>query len=956
MTRRRRALCVAVVLLLTAWEADVAGNTNLGVSLYYSDAWNHARSYVRDTVKASWGLRDEGDALGASRCNAQLDNRTGSYSPDDARSPLYGLIGRNTPGRVALTPGFSSGPLADQVDTFTRTASSTWGTDDSGYAWSQFGVGGTVNASDWNVAGGFGTQSVPAVDAFRFNYLADIRVRDVDVAVTFKVAQATGDNLEPANIILRATSTTSYVLVRVTVDPSNHVALKVYSALTEVLGTATVAGLTHAGTGTPLRVRAKAAGSRIYARVWNPAGAEPTTWDLIVTDPSAPISGWIGVRSGIAHENTNTKPVVFSYDNLAVTTEVTVADGAVSSWEPDRAPGNDNNAWTDIAITGPSQRVNASKSVQSALRRTLAARIAAGTGPEAYWPLEDGPNTLLAQSAVPGIPGMNVYQAVSTITPGIVKFGEGTAPPGSRPVIDLTGGGSLRAILPDNGTFVDRWAIDWVSTFPLGGQDVDGGSPGTMLTIISDSASIGYMQTDAGFNWRLFYGTTSAFSGRAIGVGTGLPTPYDDGLPHHYRITAVQSGADVDITLWYDGVNVGVGGDFSDDGLPTATLGRIKEIHVNDATPDGGSWQPSLGQLVVWYGNPPDMATVAAGYPGETCADRFTRLLAEHNIPGAVYGSGSHPMGPQFPDTLPNLLGEIARTDMGMIYDGRGWNGLEFRTGASLRNQSAALALTFGEGGDVHTPLRPVTDDLGLTNDVTANKREGPSAHVERTTGPNNVNDPVDDPDGIGRQESTTDVNPENDEDLRDIAGWSLHVGTWPGTRYKNVTIDLSKHPELLQAAIGIRPGDLITIDELDADQVELLVLGGTDTVPTHDHRVTFNCIPAGPHRIGQVATAGFMRIGSASSTLAADFDAGTDTSMSVAVAAGGALWSTTAPPFHIRVGGVVLNVTAISGASSPQTFTVDATPVNGITRTLRTTDPAALTRVNIEKPVYVGA
>jgi hypothetical protein len=39
--------------------------------------------------------------------------------------------------------------------------------------------------------------------------------------------------------------------------------------------------------------------------------------------------------------------------------------------------------------------------------------------------------------------------------------------------------------------------------------------------------------------------------------------------------------------------------------------------------------------------------------------------------------------------------------------------------------------------------------------------------------------------------------------------------------------------------------------------------------------------------------------------------------------------------PFDIEVEGVRLRVTAISGASSPQTFTVTQAPVNGVTKTI---------------------
>ncbi len=715
---------------------------DLSLSLYYSGTDNDVTVYSqRAPVTASWGLKDEGSAIGAARCTAQLDNRSGDYNPDDARSDLYGLIGRNTPATIMVGP--------------------------------------------------------------------------------------------------------------------------------EVL-----------------------------------------------------------------------------------------ADGSVSSWSPDRAVKGD--AWTDIEITGPAQRVNASKEVQSATRRTVKAMIRDGDGPEGgYWPLEDGPNAGVTESLVDGIPGMTVYDfanaaAGDTFVTGRLKFGEGVAPAGSRPILDLVDGGSLRVILPKATAFTTSWTLDWTARFPLNGAD--GSSPGTMLTIISDSGVVGRIDTDAGPTWRMFYGVTDGnYTGRSIDAGEGLATaaPYDDGLPHTFQIKAVQSGGDVSIQMRYDGNLVGVSGDYSDDGLPTATLGQVKEIWINAQTPDGGSWLSSNGQIMQWYANgaaldqSEDQYAWHQGYPGESAADRFTRLCDEHNIPNSVYGddAATRTMGPQFPDTLTNLLTEVARTDGGLVYDSRDLNELEFRTGRSLVNQGAALVLTYGD--NLAPPIRPVTDDLGIANDVTANQREGISYRATRDSGPLNTADPIDDPEGIGRQEGRIDANPEDAARLADIAGWALHVGTWPGARYRQVTVDLDTHDDLVADVMAMRPGDRITIDSLDADQVELLALGATDVVESHARRITFNCIPAGPYRVPAVGLTDYNRIGSSSSTLAADFVAGTGTSMSVNV---GALWSTTAAPFHVRVGGVVLNVTAVSGASSPQTFTVTAAAVNGISRTI-----TAGAGIDVEYPVYIG-
>jgi hypothetical protein len=914
------------------------GATNIRSRLYYSGAWQHARSLERQEVKATWGVPDEGsDALTPAICTAELDNRTGAYAPDDTRSSLYGVIGRNTPGRVALLPGLTSGEMSDTADAFGRTSVDSWGSADSGEVWSLVGQGGTIGVADWQVAGGFGTHSVPIAAAHRRSQMQGIAVRDVDIAVTFKVAQATGARLEPANIIFRGTGVSSYLMGRVEVGLSNQVILTIYARDSTIIGQLNaVPGLTHTGTGQPLRVRLLAAGSRIHMKVWIAANAEPDAWQLVATDNTEPpVTGWIGVRSGREVGNSNASPVVFSYDNWESTTYVPIADGAVSSWLPDRDTEWDSedpdrgDSWTDIAITGPSQRVNASKAVWSALRGAITA-----AAPGAYWPLEDGTTTTAPGSGLSAAPPLVASSTVTFEPP------ESLVIPGTAGGANLGAGGTLTGstgFAPGTPSEYEmELTVAWETLPTIAGLHVG------FLMFTRDATGQRYgiaIYDDSGTSGNRYFARVGP---SGVSVETGLIVTA--GTPYTLRLTVQNNPPFSDLTLYINDVPF--------FGSPVATPGVPITVHVNEAWSGfGAGGNPEhVSHVAVWSAVRADgeAATAARGYPGETTAARFLRICAEHGIPAAVYGSDALPMGPQFPDTVPNLLAEINRTEMGLMYDGRGWNGLELRTGASMRNQDAVMALTYGV--DVAPPIRPATDDLGITNAVTANSRENTFAHAERATGPNNVSDPIDDPQGITRVETQVDVNPEDVDGLRDIAGWTLMKGTWPGARYRNVTIDLTKHPELIVAATKLRPGDRITIDELDADQVELLVLGGEHNLRSYHHVLSLSCAPAGPYRAGQADTAGFMRAGSSSSTLAASFNAGVATSMSVASTAPNELWSTTSEPYHIRVGGVVLNVTTVTGASSPQTFTVDAAPINGIERTI----PAG-SSVDVENPIFAA-
>jgi hypothetical protein len=958
MTRSLRSslvLCAALALALSTFERPDMPKTNTSLDLFYSSQWNTAPVYTRNPITATWGLKSEGGGLPPASASATLDNRDGSYVPTDARSDLFGLIGRNTPARVALTPGLTTGTWADTADTFTRTSVNSWGSATSGQAWSTHSVGGTIAASDFQVASGVGSQSVPAANAYRLTYMAGIDVTDVAMAVTMTAPQAATSALEIGTIVFRGTSTAHFQQVRVLATTSNTIQLRAVATDGSSLGLVTVAGLTHAGVGTPLRVRVSVHGQVISARVWDPAGAEPTTWHLSVVNTVDVVeSGWIGVRSARALGNTNTSPTVFKFDNWESTTQVPLVNGGVSSWDPDRAIKGD--AWTGIEINGPATRINADRGVRSALTRTLSAATAAdstGTAPpDAWWPMEGQdltahtPGTGAVNTAIPPLlPSAfsSIYFPADPVGP--ITTYTGPEVTGTASLVDLGAGSQLIATPPYSPT-----ATSYAIEISMRGKAA-GASPSLGFQALKFVFDNGSTITGVGASTALELSTGNGAPVAHVESLSGLATA-NSGVPFYndrmrdYRIEISQQGANVQMSLFIDGTSVGAAI------LTTATMGSLRQVILNYPSGKGES-VPQYGQLRIW--NTASWAQeyyqAANGYPRETAADRFARVCEEARITAGVVGSDSAEMGPQYPGTLTDILDEIARTDNGLIYDALTYNGLEMRTGRSRYNQTPALELTFGV--DVAPPLKPSTGDLGLTNSVTANRPSGGTAVAQQTSGDLNINDPFVDPQGIGLVPTTLDVNPETDDGLPNLAAWTLHTGTWPGARYENVTVDLTAHPELYQAALSVRPGDLITIEDLEADLVELQVIGGQYVAENNHLRVTFNCVPGGPYRILQVETSGYMRIGSGTSSLAADFNAGAAVSMSVAVT--GALWSTTAPPFHIMVGGVVLNVTAISGASSPQTFTVSATPVNGVTKLLSASAASHLTRVDVYPPIFIG-
>lgn len=77
--------------------------------LHYSGAWNIVTDDLRVTTSAvsvTRGLTSESAGAAApTACSCDLDSRDYKYAPRNPLSPLYGLIGRNTPFRFGYTVG-----------------------------------------------------------------------------------------------------------------------------------------------------------------------------------------------------------------------------------------------------------------------------------------------------------------------------------------------------------------------------------------------------------------------------------------------------------------------------------------------------------------------------------------------------------------------------------------------------------------------------------------------------------------------------------------------------------------------------------------------------------------------------------------------------------------------------------------------------------------------------------
>lgn len=577
--------------------------------------------------------------------------------------------------------------------------------------------------------------------------------------------------------------------------------------------------------------------------------------------------------------------------------------GQIVSWKPRRAIKGD--AWVQIRAQGTIRRLGQGEPpVRSALFHTIMYESTIRTL-LAYWPLEDGASADQFASALSDGLTMNV--------PAQALASNDDTLPGSLPLPTFTHAVAEQAsgLIPNaslSGT-VMTWDL-WAKT-PLAGEYVD-------ANLYTKSDHHWHLTVDNVGRVDLFYYDTATSS-------PTTPIVSDAGLMvgtwHNIRFTLTQNGGNVDCELFFDGVSIETGSTAGSVTAPT-------EVTLEAEYDGSEDRKNNVGHITVWDGIPSQsFYETGLGYPGERAGNRFQFLGVEAGISTTIVGDATETqkMGPQFGDTFLNWMDEIAKTDAGIVHDTRDELGLTMRTGRSLYNQDPAVTLDF-EGGQVVDPLEPDIDDLGRINVVVASRRNGGSAIARDENGALGTAT-------IGAYESKVDINPESDTALPYHAAYHLTLGTDPDPRYAQVTVDLTEQDATFITEVSaVDIGDLLELQNLPEDlgqpTAELLVLGYTEVVGTHTRRITFNTRPGGIlTNVGQLDGDGAACLQTSGAQLSSSITA-EQVSFSVATTSGPIF--TTSPPTGAKIvvaDREVMTVTAISGSSSPQTFTVTRDP-----------------------------
>lgn len=900
-------------------EVALAADLTASVSSW---SWTDITSRVHNpaTIQINRGRRDRYAAAGPGRCELTLLNGDGRFVPRNPVGAYYGQLARNTPLRVSIRPNTNN-----LSDAFNRTASSGWGSADSGGAWTTAGG----SASDFSVSPSSGGRHLHTAVNTRHTSRLGLSIVRSDQTVSIRMNALSTGGAQSAGLVFRRTTSTDYCRgeIRFNTDGSIVGRILQTSGGVDTVNASVTSSLTHS-TSTWYRLRVQTGLSSVRLKVWDASTAEPAGWlidgssGFVLGFNTAGTGGPTSIREA---GNTNSNATVDFDDYVFIDGPRVQFTGFVDQWPVRWSDASLNQSLAPITATGQLRRINQLQTLRSALFRAHTEDYTStSTTVVGYWPMEDGSG---ATSLASGIGGPAI--------PDIVDMSPGADSDilGSDPLPTLGTGGIWSAGVPSYSAST-TWAVRGIMRIP---QAPSSGT-GLLNWLCDDGTVKRWVLGLTAANVLKLEGYNSAGT-EIIGdsgvnfADSGGSSLY--GRQVYFEVNASQSGSDIawEYTAWYDddsatGDPAGIGRSGT---RTSATIGNVVRIFHTSYPGFATTAGHTMGHVAVAtsssYGASVDGAT---GYRGETTSARFTRLGVEQNVStmfgDLVLGSGSttQTMGQQRTTSYAAQLREVEETELGILFDGK--QGHIQLLPRSLRYNRAVDLTLDASAGQVGWPIEPTDDDYLLRNDVTVSRVDGSSYRAVDTTSVQQV----------GVYSDSVTINSELDADVAQHAAWRKNVGLTEELRYPQVVLDLTRNhatlaEDWLDADIGGRIQVVNVPDaELPPDDLDLLIEGYTEVIDSEEWKVFLNTSPARPYNVFTLQGGGNLGRPGAVSTLASSANSST-TSLSVATASG-PLWRTGVVNFDIGVGGERMTVTNVSGTSSPQTFTVTRS-VNGVVK-----------------------
>lgn len=591
--------------------------------------------------------------------------------------------------------------------------------------------------------------------------------------------------------------------------------------------------------------------------------------------------------------------------------------GFVPAWD---VTGND--ATVVLTAAGTLRRLaQGAAPAQSSFRRAVLGSIAT-SGIKGYWPCEEGPDAIDIASGIGGADmrigiALPEFEANNSFAcSGLLPRLNGARYDGPIPPYADTNNTQMRALVD----------------FPGGGD-----ATGTVILAVSGQGTAPF--------WQLRNQAGGDVEVRAYNTAWAvlLTTTIDfnlDGRRGQLGLQLTQSGADINWSC--DFLELGAGASTGASGtLAGRTFNNASLVGVNT---DGLLNDIAVGHVTLGTVLTSETQNIVElnAYNGEhitSSTGRIARLATENavtvtRVDDAASGLATQltdQAGPQRIGTFVDLLRECEVADQGILYDGLS-AGLTYVT-RRRRFDSDALMTIDASAGRL-AAFDPVDDDQRTRNMFVGTRKGGASTTVTDTSGPLGTA-------AIGVYDDTVVANTYRDTSAGDYAGWLVHKGTIEGYRYPTLSLDFARNPSLAASWLTMTLGRRIDVTNVSTARtqhptgtVSLALEGYTEVIDQFRWNVTMVCSSYEAWRVTELAAASgdtneyITHLDTDASTLNGAETAGS-TSFSVTTTTG-PIWTTDADdvPFDIEVGGIRITVTAISGAASPQTFTVTGSTV----------------------------
>lgn len=571
--------------------------------------------------------------------------------------------------------------------------------------------------------------------------------------------------------------------------------------------------------------------------------------------------------------------------------------------------------------------------------------------PTRYWSLEDSYGALQGTDVI-----NEAYSLKATSFGTLPDFASGTIGLGSKSLAVFKTGASLTAMFPTvtlgASQRVDVYAGSSIHTqflmkltqaafdtmFATGGTDVEI----MRFTMAGGTIARWSVWLDPDPGGLSIY--LRAYSAAGATLGTS-PLFNDDALiDADVMVTVIfnQNGANTENRILYNplGTTPNTGETFAENeflardiNIASQTHGGIIGVTIAPGADLAGT---ILGHLAIFNGGEgtfPDITNKAPrGRPGDTVEYRMRRLSIENNVPLQIVGTADLKMGVQGIGGYLDLMSECEKVDGGMLFDGLG-PGLTHMCRTNSYSSAASLVLDAGNG-QVAGPVPAQHDDLGRVNTYTATNPAGGEQTFTKTTGDLGT-------DEIGVYDSSGSFPVALDSTLKDEAAWQVNLGTVPGLRYPNVSFELVKEgtAPLAQQWLDTRPYSRVDVLSLTPGGIdpdgEFLLRSWTEKTNSKLWSVTTSISPYEPWQIATLAAptgdnSEFLFRPSGGYSTVVDAVSIGGTAITVATSFG-PVWTTVADDIdglYVEVDGLRIAVTNITGATSPQTFTVDGSTI----------------------------